>query len=251
MMVPQIPQPTDEKVALQLFCFETDSFAFANETVWNYVAGKVGSAEEGKDGSKRRYTRRCFVVSRAAVQFWKFARFDPAAALLTEEELARRIRQVARRSVWKPPLPLQQKIVIPGYTNLREASAIHAGTFQQHMGLGWPIYFRVGNFPIIISMNGDDKARVNQEILAALAAGFPTVLWLYNFPALDINHAVVVFAAEHREDRVRYSVYDPNYTDAPKTLEFDASSRCFFFQPTFYFKGGPVTARPVYRSYFE
>lgn len=233
------------------FCFETNRFAFANETVWNYVAGKVETPEEKKDGHERRYTRRCFVVARAAVQFWKFARFDPTGAALPEEDLARRIRQVAARSVWKSPLSVEQKIVIPGYANLREASAIHAGTFQQHMGLGWPIYFRIGNCPIIISMDGDDKARVNQEVLADLSMGFPTILWLYNFPSLDINHAVVVFAAEQLKDRVHYSVYDPNYTDTPKILEFDFSSRVFSFQPTFYFKGGSVTARPVYRGYFE
>lgn len=234
------------------FCIETDSFAFANETVWNYVDGKVDVAEKtDAPPRKRLYTRRCFVMSRAAVQFWKFARFDATIQPLTEIELARRIRQVASRSVWKPPLSAQAKIVFPGYRNLREISAAHASVFQAHMGLGWPIYFRMGNFPIIIPMNGDAKSRVNDEMLSDLQAGFPTVLWLYNFPKLDINHAVVIYAAERAGDRVRYSVCDPNYTDAPKTLEFDPSTRLFTYQSTFYFKGGSVTARPVYRGYFE
>ena len=233
------------------FRFETDGFAFANETVWNYVGGRVEAAEEKENRREPRYTRRCFVVSRAAVQFWKFARFDPTGTPLTEKELAQRIRRVARRSVWRPPLAAEQKVVIPGYRNLREASASHAGIFQEHMGLGWPIYFRMGNFPIIIPMNGRDKSRVNEEMLNDLEAGVPTILWLYNFPSLDINHAVVVFAADRSEERVRYTVYDPNYCDSTKTLEFDSASSCFSYQPTFYFKGGPVTARPVYRGHFE
>lgn len=250
MTTDTLHQTADNVAKPSLFCFETDTFAFANETVWNYVNGTVQPAAAPEKG-KPLYTRRCFVVSRATVQFWKFARFDSAATPLPEKELARRIRQVAARSVWKSPLSPEEKIVLTGYRNLREISTAHAGVFQAHMGLGWPIYFRIGNFPIVIPMTARDKARINAEMLADLDVGVPTILWLYNFPKLDINHAVVVYAAERSENQIRYRVYDPNYTDAPKTLEFDPVTNQFIYQPTFYYKGGPVTARPVYRGYFE
>lgn len=245
------PRTFDPALTPLAFSYETGTFAFANETVWNYVDGKVAAVPDKKDHGKRLYTRRCFVVSRAAVQFWKFARFDAVAKPLAEEELARRIRRVTKRSVWKSPLPVNEKIVFPGYATLREISAAHVGVFQAHIGLGWPIYFRMGNFPIILPMNAPARSRVNAEIHADLQAGYPTILWLYNFPKLDINHAVVVFDAEQQGDRIHYRVYDPNYIDGPKHLEFDLTNQLFTYQPTFYFKGGPVTARPVYRGYFE
>lgn len=235
----------------QTFEFGENTFAFANETVWNYVGGRVQPEATAGAARPRAYSRRCFVVSRAAVQFWKFARFEAALPPLEETVLARRIRQIASRPVWRTELPPDQRIVIPGYRNLREASAAHAGVFQAHMGLGWPIYFRVGNFPIILPMSGATKTTVNEMLVENLRQKQLTVLWLYNFPRLDINHAVVVYAAEPVGPRYRYKVYDPNYTDEPKILEFDPVMRQFLFQPTFYYRGGSVTARPVYLSHVK
>lgn len=243
--------PPDSVLVASSFRFETDSFSFANETVWNYVDGKVAARELRQKSGQRLYTRRCFVMSRATVQFLKFAQFSPDGVSLTEKELVGRIRQVTGRSVWKPPLPMDRKIHFPGYRSLREISAAHAGIFQAHIGLGWPIYFRIGNFPIIIPMDGRAKSHVNDSLLTDLQSSSPTILWLYNFPKLDINHAVVVFAAESMGHQIRYSVADPNYTDAPKTLLFDLPTQQFLYQSTFYFPGGSVTARPVYRGYFE
>ena len=86
------------------FRYATDTFSFANETVWNYANGSIQSDSSKTAAQKRDYTRRCFVVTRAAVQFWKFARFDPKAKPLPREQLADRIREVTGRSVWQPPL---------------------------------------------------------------------------------------------------------------------------------------------------
>src|ERR1700733_10142605 len=109
------------------FQFDIDTFSFANETVWNYVNGSVQSDSSRTQTQKRDYTRRCFVVTRAAVQFWKFARYDPNAKPLPPDQLADRIRQVTARSVWLPPLAHDQRIVFPGYANLRDLSAADPG----------------------------------------------------------------------------------------------------------------------------
>jgi hypothetical protein len=233
------------------FCFETDRFAFANETVWNYVAGEVRPQDEREPAGARRYTHHCFVMVRAALQFLKFARFDPSSAPLSNEALAQRIRQVSARPVWMPPLSRQQQIVFPGFANLREASASAPGIFQDHMGAAWPIYFRPGNFPICLPVSDKAKAQLNDQMLRDLAVGYPTLLWLYNFPSLNINHTVLVYQATREGDAVRYQVYDPNYADVPKELVFHLETRTFTFEPTFYFKGGPVTPRAVYRGLFE
>ena len=232
------------------FNFKTDTFAFANETVWNYVGGTVQSESSQKE-AKRDYTRHCFVVTRAAQQFWKFARFDPNAKPLSTDELADRIRQVTGRSAWLPALSGKDRVVLPGYRNLREISAAVPGVFQANIGEGWPIYFRAGMMPIVAPVYREIEAQLNDEILADLQKNYPTIIWLYNFPSLNINHAVLIFSGQRSHGHVSYLVYDPNYSNGPKKLDYDVATRTFFYQPTFYFKGGPVSARAVYRGVLQ
>ena len=233
------------------FQYVTDTFSFANETVWNYVNGSVQSETPRDQAGKRDYTRRCFVVTRAAVQFWKFARFDPNAAPLPPDQLATRIREVTERSVWLPPLARDRRVVFPGYASLREISAADPGIFQANIGLGWPVYFRAGNMPIVAPVYRETEARLNDEIFHDLRMNYPTIVWLYNFPSLDINHVVVVLAGKRGDGTIHYRVYDPNYIDAPKNLDYDEAARTFSYQPTFYFKGGTVDARAIYRGVLQ
>ena len=65
-------------------------FKQANWTVFAYEQGKIRAYSNPREKSDR-YTRRCFVMSRTVLQFRKFARFDPRAAPLTDQELAARV----------------------------------------------------------------------------------------------------------------------------------------------------------------
>jgi hypothetical protein len=233
------------------FCWETDRFGFANETLWNYVDGEVRPQAEREPATHQRYTRHCFVMVRAALQFWKFARFDSTTAPLPDDELARRIRRVCRRPVWLPQLPVEKRVTFPGFANLLEISTAKAGIFQRHIGKWWPIYFRPGNFPICLPVSPAAKARLNDQVSRDLDAGYPTLLWLYNFPSLSVNHTVLVYHATRESDLIRYQVYDPNYAVASKELQFHPATKLFTFESTFYFKGGSVTPRAIYRGFFE
>ena len=235
--------------APRAFHFPADTFSFANETVWNYVDGAVHPDAAGT--RPRSYTRHCFTITRAAMQFWKFARFDPTAAPLSDADLARRIRQVTERSAWLPVLSFRERTVIPGFPNLRSASTAHPGIFQANIGLGWPIYFRPGNMPISFPMSHALENRLNDEIFRDLQHNTPTILWLYNFPSLKINHVVIVYSGKRHVGSTDYQVYDPNYADAPKKLRFDAAILSFSYQPTFFFKGGEVRARAMYRGLLQ
>jgi len=241
---PPVPAPRP-------FQYDTDTFSFANETVWNYVNGSVQSESSRPSAQKRDYTRRCFVVTRAAVQFWKFARFDPKAAPLPRDQWAARIREVTERSVWLPALPGEERTVFPGYANLREISAVDPALFQANIGFGWPVYFRAGNMPIVAPVYRETEAHLNDEIFRDLQLNDPTIVWLYNFPSLNINHVVVVIAGKREGEEFYYRVYDPNYSTGPKRLNYDAATRTFSYQPTFYFKGGTVNARAIYRGVLQ
>jgi len=99
----------------------------------------------------------------------------------------------------------------------------------------------------VLPVSDTYEARTAEGLDASLAAGRPAVLWLYQFPELTINHAVLAYRRLPGAEP-RYLVVDPNYTDRPRTLRFDPRRRIFEYEPTFYFPGGPVTVRPVYLS---
>ena len=229
--------------------YPDDTYAFKNETVWNYVGGSV-QPEQDKD-HVREYTRRCFTLSRSIVQFWKFARFDPAGKSLPDDEFARRIRQVCERSVWLPPLAPKDRIVIPGYPNLHAASAAQPYVFQKNIGRGWPIYFRPGNGVIAMWVTRALEDRLNGEIWHDLQFNTPTIVWVYRFPSLKMNHVVVIYSGTHDATGYHYHVYDPNYRDRFSHFDYDPKTRTFRFQPVYFFKGGPVTVRAIYRGLLQ
>src|ERR1700737_530268 len=68
------------------FAFKRDTLSFVNATVFDYSEGqaRVCKSTDGKE-KKKAYTRRCFVMSRAAMQFRKLARFVPRGGLRKDE----------------------------------------------------------------------------------------------------------------------------------------------------------------------
>src|SRR5207247_11420829 len=72
------------------FRFPDDTFAFANETVFNY---RDGSRVDDDRQQGDRYSRRCFVMAAAAPQFWKHAHFERNAPPVADAEFALRVRE--------------------------------------------------------------------------------------------------------------------------------------------------------------
>src|SRR5262252_10259934 len=70
------------------FDFHRDTLSFANWTVFTYENGHIVSH---KNQFGHHYSRRCFVMTRTAAQFYKFASFEPSAAKLDNNELRKRI----------------------------------------------------------------------------------------------------------------------------------------------------------------
>ncbi len=229
--------------------YPDDTFAFKNETVWNYVGGTVHP--ETDETRPRQYTQRCFVLSRSIVQFWKFARFDPALPPLDAAALAARIRQVTERSVWLPALAPKDRIVIPGYHESPRSQRPDDLCLPGQLGLGWPFYFRIGNGVIALWVTRALEDRLNGEIFHDLQMNTPTILWVYRFPSLKMNHVVVVYSGIRDATGYHYHVYDPNYRDRFSHFDYDPKTRTFSFQPVYFFKGGPVTVRSIYRGLLQ
>src|SRR5213596_824712 len=130
------------------FRFDRDTVGFANATVFEYREGHPHLRQREK-GEPKRYTRSCFVLCRTTMQFQKFASFDPHAAPLDDNALAARIRNITRRAAWEKPLPVDQRVVFLGYPNLRAISKARREVVRANIGLGWPTYFRFGNFRML------------------------------------------------------------------------------------------------------
>ncbi len=76
------PRPVGERP----FQFERDTFAYANELLWDYAFDDAGHWRGRAREPRPDYTHRCFVVVRSARQFFQHARFDPALPKAGPEE---------------------------------------------------------------------------------------------------------------------------------------------------------------------
>jgi len=232
------------------FGFARDTFAFANKTVFDYQDG-VAYARPPSSGQHqpKRYTSRCFVMSRGVVQFKKFARFEPKVPPTDNAELARRLRLICRQHSWEAPWPEDQRVIISGYKDLRELSEKRPGVVQESIGLGWPTYFRLGNWRMFGVHGREYQAIEHAELEDALRRDDFFVAYLTTFPSLSINHAVLVYS--HRspggnKDETMYWVYDPNHPDKPRELDYSLDKREFSFEKDWDFVGGFVRVYHVY-----
>ena len=235
------------------FRFDRDTFAFANETVFEYRDGLAHLRKPPAARKQRRpYTSRCFVMSRAAMQFHKFARFDPRGASLTDRALAERIRAITRRPPWREALPVGQRIVLPGYPNLRALSRTRGRVLRDNIGIGWTTYVRFGSIRMLYEYSLKYQERTHAELDATLARRELFVAHLSTFPNLSINHAVLVYArkpasqAARKVGIERYVVYDPNHPEAPRELTWSPAGRAFAYQKDWDFVGGFVRVYQVY-----
>src|SRR5882724_12485325 len=149
------------------FRFDRDTFAFANQTVFEYHEGHA-SLRKPSAVKRDAYNRHCFVLCRTAMQFKKFVRFEPRSTPLDDASLAARVRAVTRQAAWTEPLPENQRIVFPGYKDLKEMSKAHRELVQLSIGHGWPSYFRISNARMMFQDGTGYQERTHAQLNAAL-----------------------------------------------------------------------------------
>ena len=231
------------------FRFDGDTFAFANQTVFEYHEGHA-SLRRPSATKRDAYNRHCFVMCRTAMQFKKFARFDPRSSPLDDKTLADRIRAVTHQPAWTEPLPENQRIVFPGYKDLKEMSKARRELVQLNIGHGWPSYFRISNMRMVFQDGPGYQEQTHDRLNAVLARGDLFVAFLTTYPRLSINHAVLVYKQKSSPNPgiERYLVYDPNHPESPRELTWSAQDRTFAYQKDWDFVGGFIR---VYQTYGE
>lgn len=224
----------------------TDAFSFANETVMAHPqrppSKEVGTAELAENAATK-YSRRCFVLTRAALQFHRHAQFVPEAPPLSPSEYRKQVRQLVRRSAWRTPKGNEAKIVFPGYPDLRHFSRQHARMLQEELGAGLPTYFRLANWRMVFPFTPKALRDTADRLARLVASGRPQAVYVTRWT--DINHAILVYEVKSApEGGFFFAYYDPNLPDARQMLHFDGDS--FVFPESFYFAGGEVGLYLIY-----
>jgi len=230
------------------FRFDRDTFAFANQTVFEYHEGHA-SLRKPSAVKRDAYNRHCFVMCRTAMQFKKFARFDSHSAPLDDTSLAARVRAVTHRAAWEEPLPEEQRIVFPGYKDLREMSKARRELVQYNIGHGWPSYFRISNARMMFQTGPGYQEKTHARLNAGLARGEVFIGFLTTYPRLSINHSILIYkqkAFSPNPGVERYFVYDPNHPESPRELTWSPRTRSFSYQKDWDFIGGSVRVYQVY-----
>jgi hypothetical protein len=203
-------------VASPALRFGVDTFAFQNDSRVHH---------RGKPDLFASY---CFVMARAVNQFLRFARFDPAGARLSSDEYTARMRAVLRHRAWRPPLAPEQRVVIPGFTGLHELSRLEEPAVKRGLGPRFWTWVHWTNWRIVHPSWPGQQERVAAASVRELQAGRPVQLLLSDFPAITVDHSVLVFDCRPTaDDSVELCCYDPNDPTRPGTIRYDRQARRF------------------------
>ncbi len=231
------------------FDFALDTFAFANELIWEYRPGATAGKMNFLPREPRPdYAHRCFVLTRAARQFLYHACFDAAQPMADENACRRLVRAVVSRSP-RQPSRAENRIVIPGYACLREFSGAREPLLKSECGGAWQSYFLRSHWRMVFPVSRAHQARTFARLTAALQNNVSPIIHLVTFPSLTINHGMIVFDAPKAGDGLQFSAYDPNDPAQPAKLAFDPVARTFSLPPNRYWAGGRLNVIEIYRSW--
>jgi hypothetical protein len=226
--------PTAPSAGPPAFSFTADTFAFRNDI------------REHTPDAPDLYANYCFVLARGLRQFFQHARFDPASPRLPAAAYVARVRAVTARDAWEPPLPPSERVVIPGYANLREFSRDQEAAVKEGLGGRFWTWVQWTNWRVTLPVSRGHQARVAEEITREIDQGRLVQLLVTNWPVPELNHTVVAYRATDLADRIEFTVWDPNEPSAPGTVTFDRVAQRFWATSVYATRPGPIRAFRMY-----
>lgn len=232
------------------FEFARDSFAFANELLWEYhFDAASGKTIFRPREPKPTYAHRCFVLTRAARQFLYHARFDKEQALADGRTYERLVREVVIRSARRLAVP-GREIVFPGYASLREFSRGHEALLKAECGGAWRSYVLRSHWRMIFPISRQHQAETADSLLEALQQNLSPIIHLVVFPSRTINHGMILFDAMEKGNEVVFQAYDPNDPEKPAQVTFDRGAKTFSLPQNSYWAGGKLDVIHIFRGWF-
>ncbi len=233
---PSVARP-EHRASVPGFSFATDAFAFPNE---------IRSRDRGRDDL---YANYCFVLARGLRQFFAFARFDPGAARLSPDAYVERVRTIAALPPWQASPPADDRVVIPGYANLREFSRGQEAAIKAGLGGRFWTLVHWTNWRVTFPVTRGHQAGVAQEVMDELDAGRLVQLLVTNWPKPELNHTVVAYAYRAGPQGVEFVIWDPNDPGEPGTVTFDADASRFRATHLYDTEPGLIRAFRMYYSW--
>jgi len=230
------------------FDFAKDTFSFANELVWVYHRDAAsGKFVHEKADPVPDYTHHCFVVARAAKQFFVHAEFKPNYPKVPAQDYAELVRRIRTSDPRRGPG--MEKVIIPGYADLKSFSRDHEQLLKGDCGPAWLSYAQRGHWRMIMPFTQDHRDRNAEELVTSVKRNGIAVAHVVAFPALTINHALVVYDSVKTPEGIDFTAYDPNSPDAPVVLHYDSAAHQFSFAENRYFGGGVIDAYEVFHRW--
>jgi len=232
------------------FEFARDTFAFANELVWEYRQEPgTGRTSTFRTAPPPTYAHRCFVMVRSARQFFYHARFVPELPGVDASAYRGLIRQVVSRN---PRRRSEEgdEVVIPGYDCLRSFSAARESLLKEECGGAWQSYVLRSHWRMVFPISRAHQERISKQLVGSFHERVAPIVHLVRFPQLTINHGIVLFDLRQTESEIRFAAYDPNVPGRPAELVYHRAERTFHFPPNHYWAGGVLNVIEVYRSWF-
>lgn len=232
------------------FLFERDTFAFANELVWQYRFDPAsGAMITFRRDTAPDYTHRCFVMVRAARQFIYHALFRPKLDRAEAEIYRKLIREIVSRNP-RRPCTEADRLVIPGYDGLRTFSQEHEQLLKSECGSAWESYLLRSHWRMVFPVGPTHQERMAQQLVKSLEIRPLPIVHIFRFPRIAINHGLGLFGLTETDCDLQFDAYDPNIPERPLKLLYDRTTRTFSFPPTHYWAGGPVKVYEICHGYF-
>ena len=231
------------------FRFERDTFAYANELVWEYrLDSRSGRMQTFRCDPPPRYAHRCFVLVRTARQFFYHARFSPVLPKAVAADYRRLIRAVVARSP-RGPSREEERLVVPSYAGLREFSQAEESLLKAECGGAWQSYVLRSHWRMVFPISRRHQARTAERLAKAVDEGTAPIVHLVRFPELTINHGLLLYEVQRTPAGLRFDAYDPNTPSRPSELIFQAAERTFSFPRNTYWAGGRLKVIEIYRGW--
>ncbi|HEY3760600.1 MAG TPA: hypothetical protein VGN23_02530 [Verrucomicrobiae bacterium] len=228
------------------FDFARDTFAFANELLWAYQTDPAtGKMTFRPREPKPQYAHRCFVLTRVVRQFLYHARFDATQKPADDETYHRLIHSIVSKN---PRIP-SDGIVIPGYSSLREFSVAKEQLLKAECGGAWRSYVLRSHWRMVFPISREHQKQTAAALLSHIKNNFSPIIHLVTFPALTINHGMILFDATETKDGIEFAAYDPNIPAQPSTVTFHRGTNQFTLPANPYWAGGPLNVIEIFRNW--
>ena len=184
-------------------------------------------------------------MTRAVLQFHKFAEFRPDLPKTSDAEYRELIQRFSRIPAWSS-VP-STKIIIPGYRDLYSFSLEHRHVIQKNLGRWWPPFWRLGNWRIVFPVPRSSQEQNAMWFKKELDNG--RVRAVYMTRCKPLNHCLIAYSYTAAPDGdLVFNVYDVNQPAKIVHLRYHAAVRSFYFDKTWYYKGGLVSILKLYVS---